>query len=145
MSRNTVVKRGTDDITLTRSTGDITIQYEASVREMLWIHFQQQGVLSTGVGSMRYYIGGGYTIETIRVSVGAPCSGTSIVVDVNRNGTTLFTNQANRPTIAQSTYTTTATPTITTLTSGDYLTVDIDQVGSTVAGSNLLVQIELTQ
>lgn len=145
MSHNVTVKRATDDILLTRSAGDITIEYEAVVRKMLWVPFQQQGVLTTGVGAMRYYLGGGYVIESVRASVGNPCSGDSIIVDVNRNGTTIFTDQADRLTIPQATYTTTATPAITTLAPGDYLTVDIDQVGSTVAGSNLLVQIELTQ
>ena len=34
-------------------------------------------------------------------------------------------------------------PDVTSLTSGDYLSVDIDQIGSTVAGANAVVQIQI--
>jgi hypothetical protein len=64
---------------------------------------------------------------------------------VNKNGTTIFTTQANRPTIAISGNTDeSGVPDVTALADGDYLEVDIDQIGSTVAGSDLTVQIYMT-
>jgi hypothetical protein len=62
-------------------------------------------------------------------------------VDVNKNGTTIFTTQANRPTIAIGANTALGTPDITALAQNDYLTFDVDQIGSTVAGANLTVQV----
>jgi len=63
-------------------------------------------------------------------------------VDVNLNGTTIFGTQANRPTIAISGTTNKTTGmSVTSWADGDYLTVDVDQVGSTAAGANLTVQI----
>jgi hypothetical protein len=35
-------------------------------------------------------------------------------------------------------------PDVTSLAAGDYLTIDIDQIGSTVAGSNLVVTVVLS-
>jgi hypothetical protein len=61
-------------------------------------------------------------------------------VDVNIGGTTVFTTQGNRPSIAISGNTSTAgnsDAAASTLASGGYLTVDVDQIGSTVAGSDL--------
>jgi hypothetical protein len=67
------------------------------------------------------------------------------VIDVNKNGTTIFTTQASRPKIfAGQTLVSTSTPNVTELTTGDYLTVDIDQIGSLNPGADLSVQIEFT-
>lgn len=70
-------------------------------------------------------------------------TGASIICDVNKNGTTIFTTQANRPTIAAGAIKTTTMPVpdVTALAVGDYLSVDIDQVGSGIAGSDLIVKV----
>jgi hypothetical protein len=85
------------------------------------------------------------TFTAARASVTTAPTGATILVDVNVNGTTCFvaTSQANRPTIAISgnTNKTTTFDSITTIADGSYLTVDIDQVGSTIAGSDLTVVI----
>jgi hypothetical protein len=85
------------------------------------------------------------TIASVRASVGTAPTGASIIVDVNKNGTTIFGTQSARPTIAASGFTNKTTGhTVTTIADGDYFTVDVDQVGSSVAGANLTVQIEVT-
>lgn len=103
------------------------------------------GAVSTGVGALRWYndTGQSLTIRNIRVTAGTAPTGASLIVDVNKNGSTIFSTQANRPTITAGNNTSGKVTAIntTTLADGDYLTVDIDQVGSTVAGSNLTVQI----
>jgi hypothetical protein len=60
---------------------------------------------------------------------------------VNKNGSTIFTTQANRPTIVSGALTSVSVPDVTTWANGDYLTVDIDQVGSTTPGTDLQVQV----
>jgi hypothetical protein len=106
--------------------------------------FSQAGVLTTGTGTFRYYMDEAYTVAKVIASVGIAPTGASIIVDVNKNGTTIFTDQDTRPTIGAGTYTDTVTPDNISVASGDYLTVDIDQIGSSVAGSNLVVQVKLT-
>lgn len=102
------------------------------------------GPLSVRTGALRFYFSEAYQVVTVRASVGTAPTGSSIIVDVNKNGTTLYTTQANRPAIAASGFTAVgATPDVASFAAGDYCTVDIDQVGSTVAGSDLVVAILL--
>jgi hypothetical protein len=107
------------------------------------VAFSIPGGLGTSVGAARIYndTGKDLTFGTIRATCGTAPTGSAVIVDVNLNGTTIFTTQANRPTVAAGTNTDTATADITTWTAGGYLTVDVDQVGSTVAGSDLVVQV----
>jgi hypothetical protein len=106
--------------------------------------FSISGTISTGTGAHRIYNDTGVplTIRAVRAAVGTAPTGASLLVDVNINGTTIFTTQTNRPTITASTFTAAAAAiNTTTIAPGDYLTVDVDQVGSTIAGSNLTVAV----
>ena len=105
--------------------------------------FTKSGAIALLTGTQRFYIEGSWTIVYVRASVGTAPTGASLIVDVNKNGTTIFTTQSRRPTIAASGFTAlSGTPIeVTALTTGDYLTVDVDQIGSTIAGSDLTVQI----
>jgi hypothetical protein len=84
------------------------------------------------------------TVVDVRAWVNTAPTGASLIVDVNKNGTTLFTNQANRPTVAASgNASTTTLPDVTSVSKGDRLSLDVDQVGSTVAGSDLWLTVTL--
>lgn len=83
-----------------------------------------------------------FTITEVFVEVLTAPTGASLIVDVNKNGTTIFTTQANRPTITASTTTATSeAPDVTSLAKNDNVTIDVDQIGSTVAGANLTVHV----
>lgn len=106
--------------------------------------FTMEGTIVLKVGAIRWTSNASLTIIGAIATVGTAPTGSSIKVDVNKNGTTIFTTQANRPTIAISgNASSIQTPDVTTLSSGDYLTVDIDQIGSTIAGADLTVQVFL--
>lgn len=84
-----------------------------------------------------------YALTGVRLAVGTAPVGAAILVDVNKGGTTIFTTQGNRPTIADG-----ATsggpgtaPNVTAVAAGDLLTIDVDQVGSGTAGSDLTVRL----
>ncbi len=106
------------------------------------------GTLVAGVSTARFYndTGRTLTIAAVRATVGTSPTGAAVIVDVNKNGSTIFTTQANRPTVAISGVTSgkVTSMNVTTLADGDYLTCDVDQIGSTVAGANLTVQVEVT-
>lgn len=105
------------------------------------------GTLAVAAGTTRLYNDSGrtLTLTKVRASVGTAPTGAAILVDVNKNGTTIFTTSAHRPSIAAGTQTAVASGIdVTSWADGDYLTVDVDQIGSTVAGSDLTVQIEVT-
>jgi hypothetical protein len=71
---------------------------------------------------------------------------TAVVVDVNKNGTTIFTTQGNRPSIAASgTTSTLGDPDgddVCTFEAGDILTIDVDSIGTGTVGANLSVRID---
>lgn len=83
-----------------------------------------------------------HTIAKVFISVNTPPTGSALIVDVHKNGTTIFTNQANRPQIASGQYTGQSTSIdVTGWAPGDYLTVEVDQVGSTTPGADLTVHL----
>ena len=110
-----------------------------AVREAVWI---VSGTLATGTGVDPRRINEDVFIIDAAAVVDTAPTDASLIVDVHLNGTTIFTTQGNRPTIV-----TTATdsglaiPDVTAATGGDVLTVDIDQIGSTVAGADLAVNV----
>ena len=85
------------------------------------------------------------TIKSIRVMVGTAPTGAAIIVDIHKNGTTIFTTQGNRPTVAISAFDSgeVTNMDVTALAKGDYLTLDIDQIGSTIAGKDMVVTLEM--
>ena len=109
--------------------------------------FSMSGTLFVTTGTQRLPIAGTYTIVGTMAAVGTAPTGTSLICDVKKNGTTIYTTVGNRPTIAigSNSFGPGATPDVTSLAQGDYLTVDIDQVGSTVAGSDLTVSVIVTK
>ena len=118
---------------------------DGSARVAVVLPYSYGGTLALAVGTFRLYNDSGntWTIQNVRASVGTAPTGASVIIDINVDGTTIFSTQANRPTIAVSTNTSglVSNMNTTTVANGSYLTVDIDQVGSTVAGSDLTVQI----
>lgn len=68
------------------------------------------------------------TIEKIFIQVEtAPGGGNTITIDINKNGTTIFTTQGGRPSITgTSTTDESSTPNIVNLVKNDKLTMDID-------------------
>jgi hypothetical protein len=116
--------------------------------------FAKAGALTTGTGTFRWYNDTGRTLtfSSVRLSLGTaptgavatPVTNATFVIDVNKAGTTIFTTQSARPTIVPATDANTGLFTsfaVTTIANASYLTVDIDYVGSTVAGSDLVVQV----
>lgn len=109
------------------------------------ITFARSGSVATGVGSFRWYndLGVTLTIRSVRVTLGTASSSGTPTVDVNLNGTTIYTAQANRPAVAAGSLTSGKATghSVTTLVDGSYLTADIDVAGTGAA--DMIVQIEL--
>lgn len=131
----------TDIVSIASITGSSGNDGAAGIDANEIAPFSVGGTLAVQAYSLRVYATRDVTISSVRASCGTAPTGASLKVDVNKNGTTIFTNQANRPEIAIGTNTDTSVPDVTALSEGDYLTFDIDQVGSTVAGSDLVIQV----
>lgn len=108
------------------------------------VSFGREGTLVVTAGKGRHYWPFAVEVLGVRAAVNTAPAGASVIVDVNKDGTTIFTTQANRPTIAAAANVSTeAVPDTPArlFAAGTYMTVDIDQVGSTTAGSDLTVVI----
>ena len=80
------------------------------------------------------------TILGVDLRVKTAPTGAALIVDINKNGTTIF---STRPEIAAASTSGggSAVLSVTTLAAGDLITVDIDQVGSSVVGSDLTIAL----
>ena len=108
--------------------------------------FSVPSTLSSGTGKGRFYANRSLTIANVSASVGTAPTGSSIIIDVLKNGSTIFTTTSNRPTITAGSFVDISSipdSGYDTMVSGDYLTVSIIQVGSTISGSDLTLQVEL--
>lgn len=87
------------------------------------------------------------TIKRVIGVVNTAPTGADLIIDINIDGTSIWnTTQANRLTISASSSSGTQTSFDTTsVTEGDVITIDIDQIGSTIAGQDLTVQIEINK
>lgn len=103
------------------------------------------GVLAVGTNqSAEFEVAATLTIVGVRLRCKTAPQGANLIVDINKNGTTIFTT---RPEIdaGQTTDDNNHVISVTALATGDILTVDIDQVGSTTPGSNLTVIVDVKQ
>lgn len=91
--------------------------------------------LTTGTNKKQWVVPFDYRIIDVIVnSEAAGSGGTSTIIDVNKNGTTIYTTQGNRPTLLVADtgmYTEAAEPEIVSGNAGDVLAYDIDQIAST--------------
>lgn len=106
--------------------------------------FAIAGALTVDSNPFRIYnlTGAALTISEVHIAVNTAPTGAAILVDVNENGVTIFTVQGNRPTILATAFTgNTIVINAPTWDNDNYLTVDVDQVGAAVAGSDLTITV----
>lgn len=108
------------------------------------LHFFVAGTQTTGTKKAAAVVGVAGEIVDVRAYLDTAPTGATFIADVNKNGTTIFTTQAARPTIAISgNASSTTAPAVTAVAAGDRLTVDVDQIGSSVAGSDLYLSVTI--
>lgn len=131
----------TGDRLHTKDSGGTVTRYSPAG---LIIPYSISGPLEVGEGTLRLYndTGQPWTIIAVRASVATAPAGSAVVIDVHKNGTSIFADPSGQPTIPASgtthKVTSFADPVVA---DGDYLTVDIDAVGSSDPGEDLVVQI----
>ncbi len=84
-------------------------------------------------------------ITGVTLSVGTAPTGASLICNLQKNGTNMFTTSGNRPTVvaaATKTAAKSAAPDTATFAAGDEIKLVVAQVGSTVAGADLNATVE---
>lgn len=110
----------------------------------------QEGTLAVAAGALHVPVPFACTLVGAHMRVQTAPTGASLIVDINKGvsgggaPTTIYTTQANRPTITGATFSSGSivTPDVTAMAQFDYLVFDIDQIGSTIAGANLIIVVE---
>ena len=149
-SRVTAIKRNTTDFSTQRKKNYVDyfsdlVRNSKAVNDVAesnrGIAYYIDGTLALGLkASLKAPIA--LKIKGVVLEVDTAPTGADLIIDVNKNDTTVYTTQANRPRITAGSKTGTGvTPDITAIAKGDKITVEIDQVGSTVAGGNLSVTV----
>jgi hypothetical protein len=94
----------------------------------------QPGEVAVLTGTARWYPINSITLGKVRATISTPPTGSDIVINVNVNGASIGTT-----TIVDGLNVGTETNLNTVVTPNDYVTVDINQVGSTTAGTDLVI------
>jgi len=121
--------------------GPIGPQGIPGVEGVKTVVFCLTGALTVGTNKIGWLATGAHTITKIKIYSSTIPTGADIIADIHKNGVTLFTTQANRPTVIAGTNlgADRINMDIATVVENDYVNLDIDQIGSTIAGGNNLI------
>ena len=100
------------------------------------ISMYQQDDLSVHTGTARWYAPFNLQIDSIVAKLGTAADAT-VTVDINKNG-----SSAETFSFAASSTTATITDQNITMNEGDYLSIDVDAIGTTAKGKDLIVQFK---
>lgn len=99
--------------------------------------------LTTGTAKITFRMPAAVTLTSVRATVNTAPTGSSLVVDINEGGATILSTKLSID-ATEKTSTTAAVPVVisdATLADDAEVTIDIDQVGSTIAGAGLKVTL----
>lgn len=100
--------------------------------------------LTTGTAKVTFRMPYAFTLTDVRASVTTAPTGAILIVDINEAGSTIMTTNKLSIDATEFTSTTAATApglTDTSLADDAEITIDIDQIGSTIAGAGLKVTL----
>jgi len=123
-------------------TSDIGTDHELLKAEIGIAVSDETTDLATGTGKATFRMPFGMELTEVRASVTTAPTGATLTVDINDSGTTIMsTNKLSIDDGEKTSETAATAPGITDSTLADdaEITVDIDQVGSTVAGAGLKI------
>jgi len=111
--------------------------------ELCFAVSDEETALTTGTTKITLRMPHAMTLTEARASVTTAPTGTSLIVDINKNGTSVLSTKLTID-ATEKTSTTAATPAVisdSALADDAEITVDIDAVGSTIAGAGLKVTL----
>ena len=101
--------------------------------------YRYSGDLESNTGTLKLFLHRDCTLTELDLFVGTAPVGSDITLDLKKNGSSFAT-----PSISDGTTENTGIATSVSFSTGDYITVDITQVGSTTSGSDLYAVLTFT-
>lgn len=111
--------------------------------ELMFAVSDETTALTTGTAKLTFRMPHAMTLTSVRASVGTAPTGSTLIVDINESGSTILSTKLSID-AGEKTSTTAATPPVisdTALADDAEITIDIDQIGSTIAGAGLKVTL----
>jgi hemin uptake protein HemP len=99
--------------------------------------------ISTGAAKATFRMPYAFTLSAVRASCGTAPTGSTIVIDINESGSTILSTKLSID-VSEKTSTTAVTPAVisdTALADDAEITIDFDQVGSTITGAGVKVTL----
>jgi hypothetical protein len=99
--------------------------------------------ITTGTGKVTFRMPYAFTLSAVRASVGTAPTGSTIIIDINEGGSTILSTKLSID-ASEKTSTTAASAAVisdTALADDAEITIDFDQVGSTIAGAGVKVAL----
>jgi hypothetical protein len=140
----------TDDVTLIIPDQSGTIALTSLVgasAELVIACSDETTNLTTGTAKVTFRMPYAMTLSSVRASVNTAPTGSTLVVDINEGGSTILSTKLSID-ASELTSTTAATAAVisdTGLADDAEITIDIDQIGSTIAGKGLKVVLKGTR
>ena len=119
-----------------------TVSVAGSVQEQIEAYvFTFSGPLRVYTGTGRLYLEGPYSLSNVRLSLGVVAD-RDVIIDIKKNGTSIYSTP---PRLVAGAFTTLANTNVSTATfvKGDYLTLDVVQVGLSQTGTDLTATIRI--
>lgn len=116
--------------------GGLPFEYSAAVSD-------EATALTAGTAKLTFRMPCAMTVTSVRASVGTAPTGSTLIVDINENGTSILSTKLSID-ATEKTSTTAAVPAVisdSALADDAEITIDIDQIGSTIAGAGLKVTL----
>ncbi len=118
------------------SFAGMPFEYSAAVSD-------ETTALAAGTNKLTFRMPCAMTVTSVRASVGTAPTGSTLIVDINENGTSILSTKLSID-ATEKTSTTAAVPAVisdSALADDSEITIDIDQIGSTIAGAGLKVTL----
>jgi hypothetical protein len=99
--------------------------------------------ITAGTGKVTFRMPYAFTLSAVRASVTTAPTGSTIIIDINEGGTTILSTKLSID-ATEKTSTTAASVAVisdTALADDAEITIDFDQVGSTIAGAGVKVYL----
>lgn len=115
----------------------------ASTQAIIIAVSDESTALTTGTSKVRFRMPFAFTLSEVRASVNTAPTGSTLIVDINEDAASILSTKLSID-ATETTSTTSSTPAVisdTALADDAEISIDIDQIGSTIAGAGLKVSL----
>lgn len=125
------------------SWAEFTAAASAGTESIIIAVSDETTALTTGTAKVTFRMPYAFTLSAVRASVTTAPTGSTLIVDINESGSTILSTKLSID-ASEKTSTTAASAAVisdTALADDSEITIDIDQIGSTIAGAGLKVAL----